>query len=183
LEQTSAVAFPHTLSFVQLIAKLNGQVPIVKRVHGYLNPLVQIEQQSFDRTVKDLVQLFALNRIEGFKHMVDDLVTIDRSPDPELAADEIAVAEHLANMSDTVMPAMTAATFKLELPKRQIDIVMNHNQIPRINSEGFDGGTNTCSTKIHECLWQKNSGFNAIATADAVFGLMAFLVQQDAAPG
>jgi len=66
--------------------------------------------------------------------------------------DEIAMSKNLYNVAKSVVPAVAPSRFESQRPEGKIDIIMNHNQIPRINTEGSIGGADTGTAEIHKSL-------------------------------
>src|SRR5210317_790347 len=78
------------------------------------------------------------------------------------------------------MPAMATTDLDPQGTKSQVNFVVNHNQIPRLNTEGLTSRSNTCATAIHECLRQQDRHLFANDSSHAIKALITFTFQRDA---
>src|SRR5210317_580830 len=78
------------------------------------------------------------------------------------------------------MPAMATTDLDPKGAKSQVNFVVNHNQIPQLNTEGLTSRSNACATAIHECLRQQNRHLFANDSPHTIKALITFTFQRDA---
>jgi hypothetical protein len=78
------------------------------------------------------------------------------------------------------MPAVATAHLDAQGAERQIDFVVNHNQIPRFHTEGLTGRGDTRPAAIHEGLGEQHGNFFADKAPDAIDSLVTLTLQGNA---